>query len=45
MVTHKVAIAEQMDRIFLVDEGKIIEAGTHEDLMQKNGRYAELYHS
>ena len=45
MVTHKVAIAEQMDLIFLVDKGKIIESGTHEDLLEKNGQYAELYRS
>jgi ABC-type multidrug transport system fused ATPase/permease subunit len=32
-----------VDEIILIGEGAVIEKGTHAELMEKNGKYAELY--
>lgn len=39
MVTHRLSGLESMDRICVMDQGKIIEAGTHAELISKAGRY------
>lgn len=44
-VTHRVAVAALAERIVVFGDGKIIEDGTHKELIGKSGRYAELYHS
>ena len=43
IIAHRLSTIKNVDRIVLVDEGKIKEAGTHEQLMAKNGQYAALY--
>ncbi len=45
IVTHKLAVAEKMDLIFLMDNGLIVESGTHEELLKKGEMYATLYNS
>jgi ATP-binding cassette subfamily B protein len=35
--------ARNADRIILIDQGKIAEEGTHEELIMKNGLYANMY--
>lgn len=44
-VTHRVAVAALAERIVVFDNGKIIEDGTHKELIKKRGKYAELYYS
>ena len=40
LVTHRVAAAARCDRIIVLDQGKVIERGTHEELVRAGGLYA-----
>jgi ATP-binding cassette subfamily B protein len=42
LVTHRVAAAARCDRVVVLDEGKVVEAGTHAELVTKGGLYARL---
>lgn len=42
IVAHRLTTIEQADRIIVMDEGRIIEEGSHDDLMAKQGYYAKL---
>ena len=42
-IAHRLSTIAQMDRIVAMDEGRIIEDGTHEDLLAKGGLYAQIW--
>jgi len=42
-VTHRLSCALNMDKVFMIDHGKIIEQGTHEELVSQHGHYAKLW--
>ena len=42
-ISHRLASTRFSDRIILISQGQVLESGTHEELMQKNGEYAEMY--
>jgi len=42
LVSHRVSTARHADRIFVMDNGRILESGTHAELMMKGGYYADL---
>jgi ATP-binding cassette subfamily B multidrug efflux pump len=42
LVSHRVSTARHADRIIVLDEGKIIEIGSHDELLKQNGFYADL---
>ncbi|EJF61295.1 P-loop containing nucleoside triphosphate hydrolase protein [Dichomitus squalens LYAD-421 SS1] len=44
-ITHRLATARRADKIAMMENGTIIEFGTHEQLLSRNGRYASLYHA
>ncbi len=43
IISHRFSTVRQADRILVLDEGKIIEQGSHAELMQKKGLYSELF--
>ena len=43
VIAHRLSTVENADCILVLDEGKIVETGTHHDLLQKEGVYAALY--
>lgn len=45
IVAHRLSTIREADMILVMKEGKIIEKGTHETLLQKQGFYAQLYNS
>ena len=44
LITHDLRASIHFDRIFYLENGQILESGTHLDLMRKGERYAALYH-
>ena len=45
IVAHRLSTVKNADEIVVIDDGKIKEKGTHDELMKKNGMYAALYNS
>lgn len=44
LISHRFSTVRMADRILVLDKGQQIELGSHEELLHKNGRYAELFH-
>ena len=45
VIAHRLSTIQKMDRILVLDNGKIVEDGSHRELIQMNGHYAELWNS
>jgi ATP-binding cassette subfamily B protein len=43
IIAHRLATVRRADRIFVVEQGQIVESGTHEELLDKGERYARFY--
>ncbi len=43
IIAHRLATIQKADKIIVMDEGKIVEQGTHKELLLKKGYYSELY--
>ena len=44
VIAHRLSTVEGADRIIVLDRGRIVESGTHRELLERNGQYAALYH-
>ena len=43
MIAHRLSTVRNCDAIIVIDKGRIIEAGSHDELMKRNGAYAKLH--
>ena len=42
-ISHRLSTTRHADRIYMFDSGRLIETGSHEQLMEQNGRYAYMF--
>jgi ATP-binding cassette subfamily B protein len=43
VIAHRLSTIQKMDRILVMDEGRVVEEGSHKDLLRQNGVYARLW--
>ena len=43
IISHRLSSISMVDTIILIDKGRVLESGTHQELIEKNGEYARLY--
>ena len=45
IIAHRLSTVRRADRVVVLERGSIVEEGTHDDLLEREGLYARLYHS
>lgn len=41
-IAHRLSTIQKADVIYVLDEGQVVESGSHEELMDRRGKYSEL---
>ena len=44
MIAHRLSTVVNADCILLIDGGKVLEMGSHKQLLEQNGKYAQMFH-
>ena len=45
VIAHRLSTIKNADKIIVIDDGKIVECGKHQELLDKKGAYHQIYHS
>ena len=45
IIAHRLSTIKESDIILVMDNGNIVQSGTHEELLEKGGQYSQLYNS
>ena len=43
LISHRLANVVESDQIYMLEKGRVVQFGTHHELMESGGAYAELY--
>jgi ATP-binding cassette subfamily B protein len=44
LISHRISTAREADRVVVLNDGEVVEQGTHDDLIARGGLYAEMHH-